>query len=124
LLPQWIPRTPAHSERPGGSVYHQKDERHRHQSGRQDCGGGAIIDKANAGNVPVVFFNHEPFADDMKKWDKVYYVGAKAEESSTMQGEIAAEYWKANPSADKNGDGVPVHHAQGRARPPGRGTPH
>jgi methyl-galactoside transport system substrate-binding protein len=67
---------------------------------------GAIIDKAKAGKVPVVFFNREPFADDMKKWDQVYYVGAKAEESGTMQGEIVAEYWKANPGADKNGDGV------------------
>jgi methyl-galactoside transport system substrate-binding protein len=67
---------------------------------------GAIIDKAKAGNVPVVFFNREPFAEDMNKWDRVYYVGAKAEESGTMQGEIAVEYWKANPGADKNGDGV------------------
>ncbi|MDR2630793.1 MAG: galactose/glucose ABC transporter substrate-binding protein MglB [Spirochaetaceae bacterium] len=67
---------------------------------------GAIIDKAKAGNVPVVFFNREPFAEDMRKWDKVYYVGAKAEESGTMQGEIVVDYWKANPGADKNGDGV------------------
>ena len=67
---------------------------------------GTIVDKAKARNVPVVFFNREPFAEDMKKWDKVYYVGAKAEESGTMQGEIAVEWWKANPSADKNGDGV------------------
>jgi methyl-galactoside transport system substrate-binding protein len=42
----------------------------------------------------------------MAKWDKVYYVGAKAEESGTMQGEIAAEYWKAHPEVDKNKDGV------------------
>jgi methyl-galactoside transport system substrate-binding protein len=61
---------------------------------------GAIVDKAKAGNVPVVFFNREPFADDMKKWDKVYYVGAKAEESGTMQGEIAAEWWIANKGKD------------------------
>ncbi|MDR3337051.1 MAG: galactose/glucose ABC transporter substrate-binding protein MglB [Treponema sp.] len=67
---------------------------------------GAIIDKAKAGKVPVVFFNREPFPDDMRKWDQVYYVGAKAEESGTMQGEIAVEYWKANPGADKNKDGV------------------
>jgi methyl-galactoside transport system substrate-binding protein len=33
---------------------------------------GAIITKAKAGNVPVVFFNREPFADDMNSWDKVY----------------------------------------------------
>ena len=35
----------------------------------------------------------------MNKWDKVYYVGAKAEQSGTMQGEIAAEWWKANKPA-------------------------
>jgi methyl-galactoside transport system substrate-binding protein len=66
---------------------------------------GAIIDKAEAGSIPVVFFNREPFPEDMAKWDKVYYVGAKAEESGTMQGEILAEYWRATPAADKNGDG-------------------
>ena len=67
---------------------------------------GVIIDKAKRANIPVVFFNREPFADDMQKWDKVYYVGARAEESGTMSGEIIAEYWKNNPKADKNGDGV------------------
>lgn len=64
-----------------------------------------IIDKAKAANIPVVFFNREPLAEDMKKWDKVYYVGAKAEESGTMQGQLAIDYWKKNPTADKNGDG-------------------
>ena len=67
---------------------------------------GTILGKAKAANVPVVFFNREPFPEDMRSWDKVYYVGAKAEESGTMQGEIVADYWKANPGADKNNDGV------------------
>ncbi len=66
---------------------------------------GTILDKAKSANIPVVFFNREPQAEDMAKWDKVYYVGAKAEESGTMQGQIAVNYWKANPSADRNGDG-------------------
>jgi methyl-galactoside transport system substrate-binding protein len=61
---------------------------------------GVIIDKAKARDVPVVFFNREPFPEDMNKWDKVYYVGAKAEESGTMQGEIAAEWWIANKGKD------------------------
>jgi methyl-galactoside transport system substrate-binding protein len=65
-----------------------------------------IIGKARAANVPVVFFNREPFENDMRLWDKVYYVGAKAEQSGTMQGEIAAEWWKAHPEADKNNDGI------------------
>ena len=60
---------------------------------------GTILDKAKAANIPVVFFNREPFPEDMKKWDKVYYIGAKAEQSGTMQGEIAVEWWKANKPA-------------------------
>ena len=67
---------------------------------------GTIIGKARAANIPVVFFNREPFEEDMRSWDRVYYVGAKAEQSGTMQGEIVVEYWRANPAADKNGDGV------------------
>lgn len=69
-------------------------------------GAGIIIDKAKTADIPVVFLNREPLADDMKKWDKVYYVGAKAEESGTMSGEIIADYWKSHPEADKNKDGV------------------
>lgn len=65
----------------------------------------AIIDKAKAKKTPVVFFNREPLPEDMAKWDKVYYVGAKAEQSGTMQGQIVVDYWKANPAADKNKDG-------------------
>lgn len=65
-----------------------------------------VIDKAMKANIPVVFFNTEPLEEHMAKWDKVYYVGAKAEESGTIQGQALAEYWKAHPEADKNGDGV------------------
>ncbi|MFC5702329.1 substrate-binding domain-containing protein [Cohnella faecalis] len=67
---------------------------------------GVIIDKAKDADIPVVFLNREPSADDMKKWDKVYYVGAKAEQSGTMEGELLAEYWKAHPEMDTNKDGV------------------
>ncbi len=66
---------------------------------------GVIIDKAKQANIPVVFFNREPMPEDMQKWDKVYYVGAKAEESGTIEGQILAEYWKSHPEADKNKDG-------------------
>ncbi|WP_437670245.1 galactose ABC transporter substrate-binding protein [Sorangium sp. So ce131] len=64
-----------------------------------------IIDKAKAKNVPVVFFNREPTKEDMGKWDKIYYVGAKAEQSGTIQGQILVDYWKAHPEADRNKDG-------------------
>lgn len=67
---------------------------------------GTIIDKAKTANIPVVFFNREPLEEDMKKWDKVYYVGAKAEQSGTLQGQLIVNYWKTHPEADKNKDGV------------------
>ena len=67
---------------------------------------GVIIDKAKKADIPVVFFNREPLAEDMAKWDKIYYVGARAEESGTMSGQLVVDYWKANPKMDKNGDGV------------------
>ncbi|MBD2870866.1 galactose ABC transporter substrate-binding protein [Paenibacillus arenilitoris] len=66
---------------------------------------GVIIDKAKGADIPVVFLNREPIAEDMNKWDKVFYVGAKAEESGTISGQLIVDYWKANPAADKNGDG-------------------
>lgn len=65
-----------------------------------------VINKAKAANIPVVFFNTEPFAEAMALWDQVYYVGAKAEESGIAQGVALAAYWDANPEADKNGDGI------------------
>ncbi len=67
---------------------------------------GPIVEKAKAEDLPVVFINREPEAEVMQSYDKVWYVGAKAEESGTMSGEIIAEYWNAHPEADKNGDGV------------------
>lgn len=66
---------------------------------------GVLIEKAQKANIPVVFFNREPLPEDMKKWDKVYYVGAKAEQSGTLQGQLVVDYWKSHPEADKNKDG-------------------
>ena len=76
----------------------------------------AIIDKAKAKNTPVVFFNREPMPDDMKKWDKVYYVGAKAEQSGSMQGQIAVDYFKAHPKAYKAGDKT-IHYIMLKGEP-------
>ena len=67
---------------------------------------GAIITKAKNADVPIVFFNRVPTTANMNLWDKLYYVGAKPEQSGTMQGKILSTYWKANPKADKNKDGI------------------
>lgn len=58
---------------------------------------GVIVDKAKNANIPVVFVNREPLPEAMNAWDKVYYVGAKAEQSGTLSGEILADYFKKNP---------------------------
>ncbi len=65
-----------------------------------------LIGKAQKKNLPLVLFNREPAAADMAKYANAYYVGAKAQQSGTMEGEIVADYWKKNPSADLNKDGV------------------
>ena len=67
---------------------------------------GPIIEKAKAKDLPIVFINREPEEADMNGYDKVWYVGAKAEQSGTQSGQIIADYFEANPEADKNGDGV------------------
>lgn len=65
-----------------------------------------IINKAKNANIPIIFFNREPVEEDMNMWNKVYYVGAQAEQSGMMQGDIVIEKCKNNPSdVDKNGDG-------------------
>lgn len=65
-----------------------------------------IIEKVKAAGIPTVFINRQPSTDDMALWDKITYVGAKAEDSGTYQGEIAVDLWKADATLDKNGDGV------------------
>ena len=37
-----------------------------------------IIDMAKEKNVPIIFFNREPVAEDLMQWDGLYYVGADA----------------------------------------------
>lgn len=67
---------------------------------------GPIIEKAKAKKLPIVFLNREPEKADMDSYDKVWYVGAHAEQSGTLSGQLIADYFKAHPEADKNHDGV------------------
>ena len=67
---------------------------------------GPIIEKAKEKDLPIVFLNREPEESDMNSYDKVWYVGAKAEQSGMLSGEILSDYFTANPDADKNGDGI------------------
>ncbi|NLJ31740.1 MAG: galactose ABC transporter substrate-binding protein [Clostridiales bacterium] len=66
----------------------------------------SLVGKAQAKNMPIVFLNREPEATVMQSYDKVWYVGAKAEQSGTLSGQLIADYFKKNKdTADKNHDG-------------------
>lgn len=64
-----------------------------------------IIDFARENDVPIIFFNREPVAEDMMQWDKLYYVGADAKQSGMMQGELAFDAIQKNGEIDRNKDG-------------------
>lgn len=66
----------------------------------------AIIAKAKAADLPVVFFNKEPNATDLASYDKAWYVGTNSAEAGVIQGQMMADMWKAYPDWDRNGDGV------------------
>ncbi|NLB91180.1 MAG: galactose ABC transporter substrate-binding protein [Clostridiales bacterium] len=66
-----------------------------------------IIDKAEAANIPVVFFNRELVEEDLERWEKLYYVGAEALDSGRIQGEILMENCKKDMGkVDINEDGI------------------
>lgn len=64
-----------------------------------------IIDLAKEKNVPIIFFNREPVAEDLMQWERLYYVGSNTKQSGVMQGELAADMIKANRWIDRNKDG-------------------
>ena len=66
-----------------------------------------IADKAEAEGVPLVFFNRQPVAEDIQRWDQIYYVGADARESGELQGRLVLDAWRADrESLDRSGDGI------------------
>ena len=65
-----------------------------------------IIESAKENDIPIIFFNREPVAEDLMRWEKLYYVGAKGRQSGQMQGELAVEAVTDNPEIDRNQDGV------------------
>ena len=69
---------------------------------------GNIIQKCkDAGDIPIIFFNKE--VTDKKlitSYDNCYQVTSTGGTyGADIEGKLVAEYWKAHPEADKNGDG-------------------
>ena len=55
-----------------------------------------VIDQAMESDIPIVFFNREPVAEDMNRWEKLYYVGADAKESAVLEGQILVDAYRKN----------------------------
>ncbi len=72
----------------------------------------AIVDKAAAAGIPVIFFNRAVESDDdegtvLGSYDACAFVGTDAPEAGHMQGKLIGEYVVENFEAlDLNGDGV------------------
>lgn len=72
----------------------------------------AVVDKATAAGIPVIFFNRavEGDADEgtiLNSYDKCAFVGTDAPEAGHMQGQMIGEYVLANyDDLDLNGDGT------------------
>lgn len=71
----------------------------------------AVIDKASAAGIPVIFFNRAVESDEdegvvLGSYDKCAFVGTDAPEAGHMQGQMIGEYVVENFDAiDLNGDG-------------------
>lgn len=65
----------------------------------------AIVEKARASNVPLVFFNRSPDKQILESYNKAYFVSSDPTEAGKIQGELIAKAWRANPHFDLNKDG-------------------
>ena len=69
----------------------------------------SMIEKVKAFDIPIIFINREPLKVDMNSWNKLYYIGAPAENSAVIQSEMIIDLFKqpGNLSElDKNGDNI------------------
>lgn len=66
-----------------------------------------IIEAAKSADVPIIFFNRELVEDDLKRFNKLYYVGARPEDSGKIQGKIVIDALNERfDEIDVNGDGI------------------
>lgn len=66
-----------------------------------------LIDQAKEADIPIIFFNRQPVSEDLLRWENAYYVGAPAEQSGILQGQIALDLWQNEQERiDRNEDGT------------------
>ena len=67
----------------------------------------AIVEKARAAGIPLIFFNRSVSREVVESYDKCLFIGTDYEEAGHMQGQLIAEYLLENYSKyDLNGDGA------------------
>lgn len=71
--------------------------------------GQQLVDMFKGAGIPFLFYNKEPSAETVQSVvvdSGSIFIGTTPREAGDMQGEILADMYKADPSIDKNGDGV------------------
>lgn len=67
----------------------------------------SLIDLAVEADIPLVFFNREPVAEDIYRSNHIYYIGSDAKRSAVLQGEMVLDAYRENSeSIDSNGNGM------------------
>lgn len=65
-----------------------------------------LVRIAKEKDVPLVFINREPLAEDLALYDSAYYVGTDPKETGRLCGQLVADWFSDHPEADKNDDGI------------------
>ena len=65
-----------------------------------------LIKLAMQFDTPIIFFNREPLTEDLRLYDKAYYVGIDPKQQGILCGKLVADYFRTHANADKNGDGI------------------
>ena len=66
----------------------------------------AIVDKARAAGIPLIFFNRSVTDEVIGKYDKCVFIGTDYEAAGVLQGEMIGDYLIKNfKEVDLNGDG-------------------
>lgn len=67
----------------------------------------SVIDRIKEKGIPVILFNREPLnMEDVKSYNKAFFVGTNAAEAGILQGQILINTWNTNKNIDTNNDNI------------------
>lgn len=66
-----------------------------------------VINRIKEKGIPVILFNREPLnIEDVKSYNKAFFVGTNASQAGILQGQILINEWNSNKNMDTNKDNV------------------